>query len=52
MTSEFECETGFQESWELQRGGECDALGFDEFQGGNRCRSDEEGVTGFGTGQD
>ena len=52
MTSEFEHETMFQESQEMWRSNECNALGFDEFQGGNRCRSDEEGVTGFGTGQD
>ena len=48
MTSEFD-ETRFWEYWELWRSDECNALGFDEFQGGTRCRSDEGGVTRFGT---
>ena len=51
MTSEFECGTRFQESQELQRSLDCDALGFDEFQGGTRCGGDEGGVTRFGTSQ-
>ena len=41
-----------QESRESQRSDECNASGFDEFQGGNRHGSDEGGVTGFGTSQD
>ena len=43
MTSSFKCETRFQESRELQRSDDCNASGFDEFQGGTRCRSDEGG---------
>ena len=32
--------------------GECNALGFDEFQGGTKHGGDEGGVTRFGTSQD
>ena len=52
MTSEFECGTRFWDSWESQQSGEFDASGFDGFQGATKCRSDEGGVTGFGTSQD
>ena len=45
MTSEFECETRFQESQESWRSDECDASGFDEFQGGTRHGSHQGGVT-------
>jgi len=49
MTSEFECGTRFQEYQESQRSDDCDASGFDEFQGGTRHGSDEGDVTRFGT---
>jgi len=49
MTSKFECGTRFWESQESQRSDDCDALRFDEFQGGTRHGSDEGGVTRFGT---
>jgi len=48
MTSGFKHENRFRESWSH---GEWwyNTLGFDEFWGGNRCKSDEGGMTGFGT---
>ena len=46
MTSEFKHGTRFQESKESQRSNDCDALGFDKFQGGTKHGSDEGGVTG------
>jgi len=52
MTLEFEHETKFQESQELWRSNECDALGLDEFQGGTKHESDGGGVTGFRTSRD
>ena len=52
MTSEFKHKIRFWESWESWISDECNASGFDEFQGGTRCGSDEGGMTGLGTSQD